>query len=519
MENWKDHFVEIKEKLDIKDRTYKLKTYRMCFIGSEAVSVIMKVCNLKTREEAVEIGKLFLENGLIFHVSYEHNFKDEFLFYRVTQIQKKKETKRRSTSKNGTFNGTPEEFIKLYDLRFESVFHFQEMKKEFMEFLKLESNTDPFEFLLSTESLETETTIKDLKGQVKLIKEILDTFINNKSPKELNISGSHKKFIINTIETVENNKWNFDKPPKTIFEEAVSSIRKDLFFDSWPRFKRTLKCLKIGMENVMNGLIVSSNGYFSFPYGMKDLEDPIITDKDFEFIQKISEDGPNWNMVKHVSIQKPYINAFHSNEDYFPNLGFFQEGLLGVKYEMKLSCSLNKAVNILSLQNILESDSTVIDIDIKDFQFKNDRHQLVLKQVWSFPYLDPRVYHSVFSSKYENDVFITCSKPFKTKEPWMTCYKDEIPLKRGGKLVEKNVYNVFDYYSSIIKKIDDDHCILTQIHLLALGGWGQALFKFLVKDRIPKWRDSVLEALNKYQEFNFKESDDVYLNMFAKNKK
>ena len=67
--------------LKIRDRNYHLNLYPVCFVGSEAVDWLVQKQNYK-REEAIEIGQILLEKGIIHHVTDEHSFQDAYLFYR-----------------------------------------------------------------------------------------------------------------------------------------------------------------------------------------------------------------------------------------------------------------------------------------------------------------------------------------------------------------------------------------------------------------------------------------------------
>lgn len=67
--------------VDIRDRRFGLHRYRQCFIGSEAVQWFTQH-QLASREEAVRLGQILVERGIIHHVTDEHNFKDAYLFYR-----------------------------------------------------------------------------------------------------------------------------------------------------------------------------------------------------------------------------------------------------------------------------------------------------------------------------------------------------------------------------------------------------------------------------------------------------
>lgn len=67
--------------LNIKDRRYNLNFYSACFVGSEAVSWLVEKQDYQ-HEEAMEIGQILMEKGIIYHVTNEHNFKDGYYFYR-----------------------------------------------------------------------------------------------------------------------------------------------------------------------------------------------------------------------------------------------------------------------------------------------------------------------------------------------------------------------------------------------------------------------------------------------------
>ncbi len=65
----------------IMDRQYRLKKYSRCFIGSEAVSWIMDYLKV-SESEAVSLGQRLMNEKYIHHVTDNHDFKNEHLFYR-----------------------------------------------------------------------------------------------------------------------------------------------------------------------------------------------------------------------------------------------------------------------------------------------------------------------------------------------------------------------------------------------------------------------------------------------------
>ena len=56
-QNIEEIFVQFKESVEIKDRTYRMRTFKKCFIGSEAVDWILYHTSALTRSEAVVLGR------------------------------------------------------------------------------------------------------------------------------------------------------------------------------------------------------------------------------------------------------------------------------------------------------------------------------------------------------------------------------------------------------------------------------------------------------------------------------
>ncbi len=54
----------------------------MCEIGSEAVSWMIEELFVQTRQEAVALGQMLLNNGAINHVANKQPFLDDYYFYR-----------------------------------------------------------------------------------------------------------------------------------------------------------------------------------------------------------------------------------------------------------------------------------------------------------------------------------------------------------------------------------------------------------------------------------------------------
>lgn len=67
--------------LEIRDRWFNFRLYRLCFTGTDAVNWLTKETKL-TKEAAIELGNILVERKIIHHVEDKIDFKDGNCFYR-----------------------------------------------------------------------------------------------------------------------------------------------------------------------------------------------------------------------------------------------------------------------------------------------------------------------------------------------------------------------------------------------------------------------------------------------------
>ncbi|XP_064382280.1 uncharacterized protein LOC135331148 [Halichondria panicea] len=67
----------------IRAHTYHLVTYKNCFIGKDFVTWLVEKKGLSSREEAVKFGLELQQKQFFHHVTFDHEFKDNSLFYRL----------------------------------------------------------------------------------------------------------------------------------------------------------------------------------------------------------------------------------------------------------------------------------------------------------------------------------------------------------------------------------------------------------------------------------------------------
>lgn len=76
---------DLRQNVEIKNRTYHFKTYPQCFLGSDAVKFFCTQKYAETVEDAVTVGEGLLQLGVFHHVTKDHGFKNEDLFYRFAE--------------------------------------------------------------------------------------------------------------------------------------------------------------------------------------------------------------------------------------------------------------------------------------------------------------------------------------------------------------------------------------------------------------------------------------------------
>jgi methylglyoxal synthase len=81
--DYADIATRFKAHVKARDRWFRMKLYKNCFIASKAVNFLVDSGIARDREEATKIGfVLQVKHNLIRHVSDDHQFKDQYLFFR-----------------------------------------------------------------------------------------------------------------------------------------------------------------------------------------------------------------------------------------------------------------------------------------------------------------------------------------------------------------------------------------------------------------------------------------------------
>lgn len=174
-----------------------------------------------------------------------------------------------------TTHQIPSDF-KGYSVNFYSVFTCKEMKKVFEEFLKKESNPQPFAFILDVQSMD----ININETSITQFKEICKKYIVVGSDDEINISGICRNSILDIYKNIEK-EWKNTKTPYESFAQSIKEIIGDLKGDVWPRFLSDPETYKVIEELKENIHVITKDPYQSIKTKASNIGRFLVTGEDF----------------------------------------------------------------------------------------------------------------------------------------------------------------------------------------------------------------------------------------------
>merc|ERR1712071_64135 len=81
---------KLKSKVAVKNRKYRMSTYRHCFVGNECIDVMIGEGIAKNRNKASQVGNALLTMSppYIEHVTGDSSFQDDLFFFRFCAVPK-----------------------------------------------------------------------------------------------------------------------------------------------------------------------------------------------------------------------------------------------------------------------------------------------------------------------------------------------------------------------------------------------------------------------------------------------
>jgi hypothetical protein len=139
--------------------------------------------------------------------------------------------------------------IKPENVIFDHCFSEPEVGELFYKFLQIEHNVEPFEFLQQEKKIK----LLSQKEQIYFVAGLINTFIETKSKKEINVSGQSKRKLLQLYENQkkESEKWVLEIKPENILHDFKEMVTKELEDDSFNRFLNYYELKYREQENLL----------------------------------------------------------------------------------------------------------------------------------------------------------------------------------------------------------------------------------------------------------------------------
>jgi hypothetical protein len=501
-----------KLKVDLKDRKYRLKTYKNCFLGTEAVDFISLKLDLP-RGMATKLGEMIRKIGIFDHVTGDHIFKDEYYFYFLKGYETRRKgaistplsyvknmdflfsnlNQKEISSNSSEMDKSPivqlkEMDLSNFDINYDSFFCYPDINSVILQFIHNDLKMKPYPPLEFINCLFKLHKLYEKKKQHLFCEEIIQEFIVENSNKEIYMNPLDRQNLLKEFETSTRTDGEFyDELFSIVADHQIQEISRDVF----PKFIRSKKCLQILSKYQNDENVLKPTNFVKFPYRDSDFEREYINKMDVEFIKSLIKDDASWELIESID-QNFHIYYTETdtlkNLENIKNLQYFKFditfqapieqcicALATIKQQIKFNpsiCGYKKLneKNYQSLMNIKKKDEVL--------PFEKSSIVGIFDIKYEFPLNTLRKCPISIGVNYQknirmNDLLIImkpCLSETLKKEysNWGKKYQS-----KENKMVEE-FYLMFEYVAIYFKKLDDNKTQYTEIHISDYGGgWSQ----------------------------------------------
>lgn len=222
-----------------------------------------------------------------------------------------------------------------YILNFMSIFSVPDIQEGFKEHLEKEENLEVLEFLIQVEKLQGCFSQEE---QLKLLYEIIDTYLTPEKPKELNLEGKAKNELLKKLQGKDRNKWEFEETPYEFLKVLKNNILQDIKFDIWPRYISSDEGYDRILKHVNNPQVMSKNPSSAVLFKFQKNFGVSI---DFPEAQKMADNLAYPQLLKQTYLDLSWVDNFIMDEDEDEETYEFEENIkikiiiVGKKYFYK----------------------------------------------------------------------------------------------------------------------------------------------------------------------------------------
>jgi hypothetical protein len=269
-----------------------------------------------------------------------------------------------------------------WTVQFERLFVVPQLYQDFSNYAKKARMTEMLDFLEDYNSCEKISNETKLDATVR---SIVEKYIKVNSEKELNFDAHTRDAITEVLKLGKNVTLALLRP---VYKIVYRELKEDVF----ARYIRSTDfqtlCDKLG-ESFMPEIAINETIAGTLMYQPSDFRSTTITDRDIQFVLKITQDSSDWECIKHSSSNK--YRVYLSKTNYA--IGGASKLKL-FKVVMFLDCSAEEALHT-TLDMELDAKRDPQTVSFKDIDYiknNSDPYSVaVIRRVLKLgPVLDPR---------------------------------------------------------------------------------------------------------------------------------
>jgi hypothetical protein len=351
-----------------------------------------------------------------------------------------------------------------YVIQFKSVLIVPEISKAFFTFLKEEFSSDNWEFILGLQMIEQ---LVKKKNQAKIniqVKTLVNTFIEPKSKKELEICPAEKLVVLEKVKTLQKKEWNLDVSPLELFEPFRMVILNEYKNDSFKRFIRTPTCLELLEKHATNRDVLLPRLALVYNYTDDDFKRCYMDQNDIKFMNQYSMDNPNWSVL--LDNKKKKLQVYYSPWNYFPNVKFITKACWNVRTVVELNLPFEHAI-VGVFKNIATNTSEsfeIVEYKFGDYfvaQFQIRTIQFIMSKRWV---------QIVYNMSYDPET--RCvemrMKSCQIKDTKDFFVNEKLPLKTKNGIKHVKAIQCFVFGVIKVTEIKENHCVFEYISTVDL---------------------------------------------------
>jgi hypothetical protein len=413
-----------------------------------------------------------------------------------------------------------------YILHFKSLFLEKEIFQEFHNFMKDREYLAEWLFLCKTRELEK---IKEPKRKLSSVKKIIEKFLLEGSPNEIEIPKKSRNSILEFYETLllETKTFSNGNDWLTQISQILNSIEifvtEEVLHHSWEPFFKTKTCEALMKKFSKKSFICSPQITQHFDYKDDYFNHPFIFDQDFHFADLLLKENYHWKMLPSNNDQ---VSSFFTNLNYLPDVECAKHAFT-MKYEFILPVSFQRlAFAYHSRDNKLKTDKDCKYFEtlnyfhyedlLKIFQengweneigsFERNLSENVLHLALPFP-MNTRIYNHSSSARFDklNESIMVVMKPYQVNglefsKPAMM----DICLDLNKPMKKSKVIPLFSFCFTNYKKLNEHSVLFSQVSVVDVGGWAsdENVMKLLIQRRASKMKESLMQMCEEFPFFS-----------------